>query len=77
MIKFKEDMISTMKESFQWCWFDHPRPQVDRQSSDLMFAFDLGFTEGFVYDGEKKVLTDENNMTDDILWWIDYIVCEI
>jgi len=53
LVKFTEEMISTMKESNG---VGLAAPQVG--DSRRICVVDLGFTEGFVYDGEK-VLTDD------------------
>jgi peptide deformylase len=53
LVKFTEEMISTMKESNG---VGLAAPQVD--DNRRICVVDLGFTEGFVYDGEK-VLTDD------------------
>ena len=54
LIKFTEDMISTMKESNGVGLGTAPQVGDNRR----ICVVDLGFTEGFVYDGEK-VLTDD------------------
>jgi peptide deformylase len=53
LVKFTEEMISTMKESNG---VGLAAPQVG--DNRRICVVDLGFTEGFVYDGEK-VLTDD------------------
>ena len=53
LVKFTEDMISTMKSSNG---VGLAAPQVG--DNRRICVIDLGFTEGFVYDGEK-VLTDD------------------
>jgi len=53
LVKFIEEMISTMKESNG---VGLAAPQVG--DNRRICVVDLGFTEGFVYDGEK-VLTDD------------------
>ena len=53
LVKFTEDMIATMKQSNG---VGLAAPQVG--DNRRICVVDLGFTEGFVYDGEK-VLTDD------------------
>ena len=53
LIKFTDNMISTMKSSNG---VGLAAPQVG--DNRRICVIDLGFTEGFVYDGEK-VLTDD------------------
>ena len=53
LVKFVDEMISTMKESNG---VGLAAPQVN--DSRRVCVVDLGFPEGFVYDGEKAVTAD-------------------
>lgn len=53
LVKFVDEMISTMKESNG---VGLAAPQVN--DSRRVCVVDLGFPEGFVYDGEKAATTD-------------------